>query len=168
MNMQLVTVERRAPTTADSVPPKHHGMWSSTSSWTSTTIESQRSATVQAHQRAGGMMCSDDVLRLLRQRSQQPISVLARWIVAQEVVCVEWQSQWLLPRWQFDFADMSIRPEVARVLVELAGTFDNWELAHWFVAPSVWLDGGKPLESLAIDPLAVLAAARADRFIARG
>jgi hypothetical protein len=63
---------------------------------------------------------------------------------------------------------MSIRPEAAAVLAELAGTFDDWELASWLAEPNAWLQGRTPVDALRAEPRAVLDAARADRFVARG
>ena len=73
-----------------------------------------------------------------------------------------------MPLFQFDLADMSIRPDAAAVLAELVGTLDDWELARWFAEPNAWLRGRMPVEALALDAQAVLDAARADRFVAHG
>jgi hypothetical protein len=69
---------------------------------------------------------------------------------------------------QFDRADMSVHRDVAAILDELEGTFDDWELATWFALPNAWLKDRSPVDVLALDPNAVRHAARADRFIARG
>ena len=69
---------------------------------------------------------------------------------------------------QFDLADMALQPGTAAVLAELAGIFDDWELAAWFAEPSVWLQGRIPADVLDSDVQAVVAAARADRFVVRG
>jgi len=137
-------------------------------SWDRTVIDAQRAATVEFYDRTGGIAHTDDVLQSMRRSHSQPISLLARWIVAQSVVCFDWRSQWLLPKFQFDVDGVTIRPAVAAVLMELDGTFDGWELATWFMEPNVWLEGSRPMDLLDGNLQAVLAAARADRFIARG
>lgn len=141
---------------------------SSSSSWPSSGTEPRTAAMVQVYERTGGLMRSEDVLFLLRRRSSQALSLLARWIVDQRVVTFEWQADRLVPMFQFDLADMSIRPEAAAVLADLAGIFDDWELASWFVEPNAWLQGRTPVDALLADTQAVLDAARADRFVARG
>jgi hypothetical protein len=63
---------------------------------------------------------------------------------------------------------MSLRRETGQVVDELAGTLDDWELAAWFARPNSWLQNSAPVELIDVDQPAVLQAARADRFIARG
>jgi hypothetical protein len=69
---------------------------------------------------------------------------------------------------QFDMSNMSLRRGLPEVVEELSGVFDDWELASWFVQPNCWLHDAAPVDVIADDPAAVLRAARADRFIARG
>jgi hypothetical protein len=141
---------------------------SSSPSWPSSGTQTRTAAMVQVYERTGGLMRSGEVLFLLRRRSSQPLSLLARWIVDQRVVSFEWQADRLIPMFQFDLADMSLRPEAIAVLAELAGTFDDWELAGWLAEPNARLQGRIPVDALGADPQAVLDAARADRFVARG
>jgi hypothetical protein len=121
-----------------------------------------------AYRRHGGFMTGDEVLHRMRATFPQPISALARLIVSRHVVCVAWQSLVFLPTFQFDLATMSLREGPRRALLELDGVFDDWELARWFVQPNDWLQGAAPIERIESDLTAVLQAARADRFIARG
>ncbi|HEV7575495.1 MAG TPA: antitoxin Xre/MbcA/ParS toxin-binding domain-containing protein [Caldimonas sp.] len=137
-------------------------------SWPSPGTQSRMATMVQFYERAGGLLRSEEVLFLLRRRSSQALSMLARWIVDQRAVTFEWQADRLVPMFQFDLADMSIRPEAAAVLAELAGVFDDVELAGWFAEPNAWLNGRTPVDALEADARAVLDAARADRFVARG
>ena len=52
--------------------------------------------------------------------------------MTREVVSFGWNSQTLLPLFQFDLFDMSLRPDAVAVISELADVFDDWELASWF------------------------------------
>lgn len=122
---------------------------------------------VRVFQRSGGLAGCEEVLSRLEGRCSRPISVLARRIVAQEVVTFEWHGRWLLPKFQFDPADMSVLPAVAAVLAELRGIVEDWELAAWFAEPSEWLQGATPVQALGSDLQSVLAAARVERFIAK-
>jgi hypothetical protein len=129
---------------------------------------SRRAAMVQVYERVGGLARSDELLFMLRRRTSQPLSMVARWIVDRRVVSFEWQAQRFLPMFQFDLADMAIQPGTAAVLAELTGIFDDSEVAAWFAERSAWLQGRIPVEVLESDVQAVVDAARADRFIVRG
>jgi hypothetical protein len=123
---------------------------------------------LRAFQRTGGLVSGHELTFLMRGRTSQPISMLARWIVERRVVSFEWHGETLLPMFQFDRADMSVHRDVAAILDELEGTFDDWGLATWFALPNAWLKDRSPVDLLPLDPNAVRHAARADRFIARG
>ena len=122
----------------------------------------------RAYAQHGGLASADEVAHRLRLRSEQPISVLARWIVARKIVNLRWQSQTLIPLFQFDLQDMSLRSGAVNAIAELTGAFDDWELALWFVQANAWLHDAAPIDQIEEDEAAVLEAARADRFIARG
>jgi hypothetical protein len=126
------------------------------------------SALASAYRRCGGLACGDELLRLAGSRIPQPISALARRIVSREVISLSWQSVVLLPMFQFELPTMSLREGPRRVLLELDGVFDDWELARWFVEPNCWLADAAPIDRIDNDLPGVLQAARADRFIARG
>ena len=120
------------------------------------------------YQRTGGLATGDAVAQRLAIFSDQPISVMARWIVDRIVVSFRWQSQTLVPLFQFDTAPMSLHAEVADIVRELIPAFDDWETALWFSEPNGWLGGGVPAEMVLRHRGAVLEAARADRFVALG
>ena len=84
------------------------------------------------------------------------------------MVSFGWQGGYLVPMFQFDCADMTVRRQVTAILDEFEGTFDDWDLATWFALPNSWLGDEAPVDVLPLDPHATLEAARADRFIARG
>jgi hypothetical protein len=50
-------------------------------------------------------------------------------------------------------------------LLELKGVMIDNEVAGWFAQPNTWLGGAVPAQKLMIDPPAVLASARVDRFV---
>jgi hypothetical protein len=129
----------------------------------------QHIAMVDAYRRTGGLVSGAEAALLLRRHSTQPLSLLARWIVTRRMVSYVWQSEILVPLFQFDRDDMSLRRDSSQVVDELVDTFDDWELAAWFARPNSWLqDAAAPVELIDVDQQAVLQAARADRFIARG
>jgi hypothetical protein len=125
-------------------------------------------AMLQTYRRAGGLVSWDRAVLLLGRHCEQPIARLARWIVARQVVSLVWHSQALVPLFQFELSDMSRRPGVSEVVAELAGAFDGQELAEWFARPNCWLRDAAPVEVIATQQAAVLQAARADRYIAKG
>lgn len=116
----------------------------------------------------GGVFNGDALATLLRGRTEQPISLLARWIVQREVISFPWQSQTLLPLFQFDLENLRVRPGVPQVIAELREAFDDVELADWFARPNSWLQGSTPAGRFESDLPAVLQAARADRYVALG
>ncbi len=121
-----------------------------------------------AYRRSGGIASDADVVSMLRQCSDQPMSRLARWIVARDVVSFEHHGTTWLPLFQFEGKAPTVQPAVTGVIRELVDVFDDWELATWFALPNTWLQAKTPVEVIATHPSAVREAARADRFIARG
>ena len=116
----------------------------------------------------GGWVGGDEIARRMRRHWDQPISVLARWIVRREIVNIVSHSQILIPVFQFSGDDLQTRLVVRAALAELKGVFDDWEIAAWFAQPNVWLGEQRPLDLVSGNHVAVIEAARADRFIARG
>ena len=123
---------------------------------------------LHAFRRTGGLVSGEELAFLLRGRTSQPISMLARWIVERRVVSFERHGEHLLPMFQFGRADMTVHRHVSTILDEFRGTFDDWDLATWFALPNARLGDDAPVDVLPLDPDAVLHAARVDRFIARG
>jgi hypothetical protein len=123
---------------------------------------------IHAYRRTGGLVSCDHAAMLLGRHRDQPISMLARWIVARALVSFVWQSETLVPLFQFELVDMTLRRGVSEVIAELVGAFDDLELATWFTRPNCWLSDAPPLAVLETDQPAVLQAARADRYLARG
>jgi hypothetical protein len=127
-------------------------------------IEDRQFAMMEvAYRRHGGLASGDDVARLLRRRTSQPLSILARWIVDRQIVNFRWQSRLLVPLFQFAAEGMNLRPLVLQVIDELAPTMDDWMLAYWFAEPDAQLGDRCPLDLLDSDPLALCGAARARR-----
>lgn len=129
---------------------------------------SRRAGALVDFSATGGVIGGDELTGLLRKASDQPISLLAHWIVSGEVLNLNIDSENYLPRFQFDFDHMTVRPGVRDVIAELRAPFDDWELAQWFTRTNNWLDGRSPAEAIAASPADVLQAARADRFVAMG
>jgi hypothetical protein len=117
---------------------------------------------------SGGVANGDAAATLLRCRCEQPISTLARWIVERRIVSFVWRDEILVPLFQFDLERACLRPGVGDVIAELSAVFDDWELATWFASPNSWLFNAVPADALPRDFDAVLAVARADRFVAKG
>lgn len=122
----------------------------------------------QAFSASGGVARSDELVQRLGKDVEQPISVVARWIVDRRVVSFVWQSQTWLPMFQFDMSTATLHSGVAEVMEELVSAFDDWDVAMWFVRPNAWLGDSTPVTVIDSDVRAVLDAARVDRFIAHG
>jgi hypothetical protein len=136
--------------------------------WGCRVKDAEFAAMVRAYHRNGGVADAEYITQLLRKRTLQPISTLARWIVARHVVSFVWRSQTLLPLFQFDLSDMSLNASASAAAHELSGAYDDWGVASWFARPNPGLQDRTPVDLIAVDPAAVLDAAREDRFVARG
>jgi hypothetical protein len=121
----------------------------------------------RAFETRGGWVSGDEMSRHLRRHWDQPISVLANWVMNREIVNIVWHGRILVPVFQFSSEDLQIRPLVRAALAELVGVFDDWEIAVWFTQPNAWLHEQPPLDLVARGDNTVIEAARADRFIAR-
>ena len=132
-------------------------------------IEDKQFAMMEtAFSRTGGLASDNVAAHHLRRHTGQPVSTLAHWIVERAIVCFPWNSHTLVPMFQFDLGEMTLRPGATEILRELVDVFDDWELALWFARPNAWLNDATPVDTMAHDQPAVHRAARADRFIARG
>lgn len=116
---------------------------------------------------SGGVISSEEVVALLMERTDQPISKLARWIVDRHVIGFEWQGRTVLPRFQFELSTMTPRPAVRTVVGELILAMTDWEICLWFVTPNAWLADALPLDAIASDAAAVVDAARGERYLLR-
>lgn len=122
----------------------------------------------QAFHRTGGLATGDQLAAVMRHTVAQPISLLARWIVARQIVIVPCQGHTLVPLFQLEADFAGLRPGVAAVVRELGAVFDDWELAQWFARGNSCLGGATPAERIAGDLASVWEAARIDRYIATG
>lgn len=123
---------------------------------------------IRCYRQGGGLLEANALAVRMRARCAQPVSRLARWIVSRDIVVIAANGALLVPLFQLDEAGCEVRPAVGRVLLELHGVFDDRETAQWFVQPNAWIDDRWPMDLLDSDPHAVVEAARADRYIARG
>lgn len=119
-----------------------------------------------AYGHSGGLARGDDLARLLEDRKQGDFVSLAKVLVGREVFGFKWHEELWIPMFQFELRDLSIKIAHRPVLAELTPVFDNWLLADWFARPNSWLCYQSPVQVLGSNLPAVLAAARADRFIA--
>jgi len=118
--------------------------------------------------RHGGMLRADEVVLSMRSDWDQPISVLARWIVSRAVVTIDWRSEILIPVFQIDFRSRELRTGCREIVAELNDVMDGWEMAQWFATSNPWLGGLAPVDMLAVSWRSVVDAARVARFIVRG
>lgn len=117
---------------------------------------------------SGGVMSGDDLACMLRRFVDQPVSRVAQWIAQREVVSFVWQAEFQLPMFQFEPLHLTPRPRIGAVIAELGSTYDDLDIAEWFVRPNEWLGDATPAQLIALDAGAVLRAARADRFVVAG
>ena len=118
---------------------------------------------LDAYRISGGLFRGADVNTLLEGRGRHSAGTVDSWMDKNEVIFFEWQCLTWMPRFQFDMAAKAPWTAVGLVAIELAGVFDNWEMALWFAQPSAVLEGRLPADALRSDPDQVIQAARHDR-----
>ena len=116
----------------------------------------------------GGLARADDLARLLEDCRHVDFIGLAKLMVSGAIFSFEWGGAHWIPMFQFNLADLTVKPAARSVVAELNTTFDGWSLAEWFTQPNDWLAGRTPVDLIDSDLPVVLDAARADRFIANG
>lgn len=131
--------------------------------WSRRTEDRQLRHMQDVFARHGGMLGGDSAARAMRHRASQPISAIAKWIVARELVHLVLPSGYLLPMFQFDPVELKLRPGVREAVLELRDTFDDWDLCLWFACANAGLGGAMPVDRVALDPDGVIRAARAAR-----
>lgn len=138
------------------------------SAWSHERDQRQLETMIVAFRASGGVVTGDELALLLRSRQEQPVSLVARWVVRRTIVHFTCRGQTLIPLFQFDPETMLPRASLTCIVRELADAFDDWELGLWFARPNSWLDGETPVNAFRSEPAGVLRAAQADRFIALG
>lgn len=123
---------------------------------------------VDAFKTSGGTARADDFALLLEEKHKGNFISLARRLVSRDIFSFEFHDHYWIPMFQFNLADLSARQDVSRIINELAAVFDNMMLATWFTEPNAWLKCKRPVDLLEDCFSDVLAAARADRFVAKG
>src|ERR1700712_3281560 len=94
-------------------------------------VEQRASSMLAGYSHIGGVASGDEIVAILRPFGAQPLSRLARWIVAREIVQFQWRSVTLVPLFQFEMHVGSVRPVVAEALSELRFALDHWQVAEW-------------------------------------
>lgn len=125
-------------------------------------------ALLSAYRPTGGVVRADDLSRHVRSEEPGHLTNLARKLVSGSILSFSWRQTLWVPLFQFEVGSSNVNPDVARIMDELTGAFDSWEIAVWFVQPNSWLNGMRPLDMLPSRHEEVLQAARADRFVAMG
>lgn len=125
-------------------------------------------ALLSAYRATGGTVRADDLSRHVRSEEPGHLTNLARKLVSGVILSFAWRQTLWVPLFQFEAGSSTVRPSVARVMDELHGAFDGWEIAVWFVQPNSWLQAQRPLDLLGKQDAEVLQAARVDRFVAIG
>jgi hypothetical protein len=121
-----------------------------------------------AYRASGGTARGDDLARLLEDCRNADFESLARLIVSGEAFGFDWKQAFWVPMFQFDLNDLTLKKGPVQVLAELSAAFEGWALAAWYVQPNAWLCHRRPVDLIDSQLADVLAAARADRFVAIG
>ena len=123
-------------------------------------------AMLAAYMWSGGIARHQEVATRLEEDGNGGPSNLGKLIDSRAVFAFDWRGSVWLPMFQFKQPEMYVKPQSRKVLSELAGVFDGWSMAVWYLQQNSWLDNRRPIDLLDQHPSAVLIAARGDRFIA--
>ena len=123
-------------------------------------------AMLTAYLWSGGIARHQEVSARLEQGSNGGPSSLATLIDSRAVFAFDWRGSLWLPMFQFRLPEMYVKLQARKVLAELAGVFDGWSMAVWYLQQNSWLEDRRPIDMLDQHPAAVVMAARGDRFIA--
>ena len=115
---------------------------------------------------SGGMARHQELARRLEEADAGTASSLQRLFDSNAVFAFDWCGSLWVPMFQFRQPKMFVKPSSRNVQSELAGVFDGWSLAVWYLQHNSWLDDRRPIDVIDLNPHAVLIAARGDRFIA--
>jgi hypothetical protein len=121
-----------------------------------------------AYRASGGTARGDDLARLLEDCRNTDFDSLTRLIVSGKAFGFDWNHLFWVPMFQFDLNDLTLKQGSVQVVAELAKSFEGWTLAAWFVQRNSWLNQRRPVDLIDAHLHEVLAAARADRFVATG
>jgi hypothetical protein len=111
---------------------------------------------------------ADELVQQMRHQWEQPMSVLARWIVSRAMISLDRHSDILIPMFQIDPCSGGLSPGCRAIVAELRDVMNNWEMARWFAASDPCLGGRAPVDMLPASWRDVFNAARVARFVARG
>ncbi len=121
-----------------------------------------------AYEPLGGIARGDDLGRVLADHGPSSFISMAKLLADEEVFGFEWKEAMWIPMFQLTPEDLSVKSEPRRVRAELGNEFDGWTASAWFVERNRFLAQRRPVDLLESDIVAVLHAARVDRFVAAG
>lgn len=118
---------------------------------------------LDAYRQSGGLARLQELANLRSSGEPIDLAKLATCISRRELICFEWQSYAWLPLFQFDLRDMTLRPQLQRIVVQLSCVYNPWEVAFWFTEPKPWLSHRAPADTGAGDLPMLLQHAHSDR-----
>lgn len=95
------------------------------------------------------------------------LDTMSMQVAQRRMLGVAWNHEVWIPGFQFE-PHGAIKPAATAVFLELVPSHDPWDLAAWFITPSIWLHDDRPIDLLEAAPARVLEAARVDRYVANG
>jgi hypothetical protein len=120
---------------------------------------------LDAYRRSGGLARLQELANLGGNGTSVDLAKLATCISRRELICFEWQSYAWLPLFQFDLNDMSLRPQLQPIVIQLSCVYNPWEVAFWFTEPKPWLSDRAPADTGTADLAMLLQHARSDRLM---
>lgn len=119
-----------------------------------------------SYRASGGLARARDLALMLEEGRRSYLMSLEKLIASGTVFGFDWRGSFWVPMFQFELADLSLKPGPRLVSAELAPALDGWLKALWFVRPCGGLAARKPIEVMESNHAAVLDAARDCRMSA--
>jgi hypothetical protein len=119
-----------------------------------------------AYNQCGGLARGDDLAPLLQGQSSNGYVNLASLMAQGKVFGFKHHALFWVPMFQFVSRQLSVRPEVEKVLAAFPTRMADCDLAQWWVAPNKHLQGQMPVFGMSTCLAQVVEAARAD-FLTR-
>jgi len=109
-------------------------------------------------------LTSAEVARSAGSAARNVAALATRWRKERRIFGVLWAGEFRFPAFQFSAEGIPL-PAIKLVLEVFAGRASDWQVALWFTTPSPHLAGhARPVRHVA-DPVALLAAAQAERSL---
>lgn len=127
-------------------------------------LEDRRFIDLLSRLKPHGGLLSDDEFRDAHEVGGAGFSLCAG-LWRRELLALDWRHRLWLPLFQFRGPGGSLSAPVAAVVNEWYPLLQGFDLLDWFLEPNAWLRDRCPIDLIDAEPVELVHAARADRFV---